>query len=176
MAGRHPEPVRITADAQDAVARLEAAVTSAESILVHEEGVVLSDGTVERMLRTLHEPHRRLVRVHNGAGSCYLARSELLATALDRGVPAAMILADPPGLDREIAHAADTVPLDGPTPVEDPASGRWRVWLDGAVIGVGTAGTAGAQTTRAARALALARRRAGRVRRELVRLRQRPQR
>lgn len=184
MSGRHPEPARVLADAPDAASALEAAVAGSDTVLVHAGDLEFADGAVERMSRLLHRPHRRLVRVHSDGGGCYLARSELLASALHHGVPAAMLAGDPPGLDREIAVAVDAVALAGPTPIEDPGSGRWRLWLDGAEIGVRAATTddpAWARTM-ARRHGAVAglttvlRRRAGRARREVSRLRDRPQR
>lgn len=182
MPAGHAAPARVDADAPGAAGALVAAVASDELVLVHRAGTVFVDGAVERLVRHLHRPHRRLVRVHSAAGSCYLARSELLAAALRHGVAAADLVADSPGLDRRIAAAADIVPVDGPTPVEDPAAGRWRTWVDGAVVGVGAADDE-AWVRRVAREhsapvalLRLARRRAGRVRREVARRRQRPER
>ncbi|MEN3122761.1 hypothetical protein [Janibacter sp. LM] len=182
MPAGHAAPVRVDADAPGAPEALAAAVASSELVLVHREGTVFVDGAVERLVRHLHRPHRRLVRVHSAAGPCYLARSELLATALRHGVGAADLVADAPGLDRRIAEAADLLHVDGPTPVEDPAAGRWRTWVDGAVVGVGAVGDE-AWSRRVAREhsapvalLRLARRRVGRARREVARRRQRPDR
>ncbi|WP_435202017.1 hypothetical protein [Janibacter sp. GS2] len=184
MTGRHPEPARVRGDAADAAAALEAAVAGSEAVLVLSGDLEFADGAIARMQRLLHRPHRRLLRVHTDAGGCYLARAELLAAALRHGIPAAMLVADPPGLDREIARAVDAVALEGPTPIEDPASGRWRLWLDGADLGVRAAGEGDPEWTRTmarrhgpvAGMTAFLRRRAGRARREVTRLRERPQR
>lgn len=184
MSGRHPDPVRIIGSAPGADLALEAALEHAEAVLVHREGTTFAPGAVERMVSALHRPHRRLVRVHSDAGPCYLARAELLAAAIRHGLPAAMLVADPPGLDRELALAVDAVAMVGPTPVDDPASGRWRCWLDGAVVGVRAATDEDPEWADRvarrhgprARAGAVLRRHVGRARREAVRLRQRPQR
>lgn len=181
MAGHPPSPAVVVGDAPDAARRLEAAVASADAVLVHRSGTRLLDGAVDRLVRTLHRPHRRLVRVHSDAGGCYLARTELLVAAIHHGVTADELVADAPGLDRRIASAADVLHLDGPTPVNDPASGRWRAWVDGAVVGVRSERTADTeweqqvakQHAAPATLERFARRRVGRVRRELVRLRQR---
>ena len=180
----HPEPTRVVGDAPDAAAALEAAVAGSDIVLVHSGGLEFAHGAVARMHRRLRRPHRRLVRVHSDGGGCYLARSDLLASAMHHGVPAAMLAGDPPGLDREIAVAVDAVVLDGPTPIEDPGSGRWRLWLDGAEIGVRAATTEGPAWSRAmarrhgpvAEVTTVLRRRLGRARREVNRLRDRPQR
>ncbi|HIZ97481.1 MAG TPA: hypothetical protein H9805_02755 [Candidatus Janibacter merdipullorum] len=184
MTGGHPHLVRVRGDAPDAAATLVAALDDADAVLVLGGDLELADGAVERMLRLLHRPHRRLLRVHTAGGTCYLARAELLSSALRHGVPAAMLAGDPPGLDREIATAVDAVDLAGPTPLEDPASGRWRLWLDGAEVGVRPAteeDPAWARTMArrhgpVAGMTTFLRRRAGRVRRETRRLRDRPQR
>lgn len=182
MAGGHPSVVRIDADAPVAAAALVEAVTAGESVLVHGADVVFVDGAVDELARLLHRPYRRLVRVHTAGGPCYVARAELLAAAVRHGIPATRLVADPPGLDRELARATHAVPLEGRTPVDDPAVGQWRQWVDGAVIGVRTATAAeSGRTDEAAHrsrvranATAVLRRHAGRVRREVVRLRQRP--
>lgn len=182
MSGRHPVLVRVDGGAPDAAAALEAAVRGADSVLVHNGELEFAEGAVERMHRLLHRPHRRLLRVHTGGESCFLARSELLASAMRLGIPAAMLAGDPPGLDREIAAAVDAVALDGATPIDDPASGRWRLWLDGAEVGVRAAGEEDPAWSRAmsrrhgpaAGMRTLLRRRAGRARREVGRLRSRP--
>lgn len=181
MPGRHPLPTVIDGDAPGAARELDRAIASAESILVHRSGTVFAAGAVERLLRTLHRPHRRLVRVHSDAGPCYLARTELLALALHHGLTTQELLADAPGLDRRIAIAADAADAEGPTHIADPASGRWRVWVDGPVVGV-RSGDGDPQWERSvarhnsapAGLLRVARRRVGRVRREVVRRRQRP--
>lgn len=175
----HPpsSPVVIDGDAPDALERLEEALTAADAVVVHRTGASFVDGAIARLERVLHRPHRRLVRVHSDAGPCYLARTELLAAAVRHGVETHELVADRPGLDRRIAEAAGAVHLDGQTPVQDPAAGRWRVWVDGAVVGIGRAPDVRAVARRSSapvQALGLARRRAGRVRREVVRLRQRP--
>ncbi len=184
MTGRHSAPARVDGDAPDAAAALVAAARDADSVLVHSGELEFAEGAVDRMQRLLHRPHRRLLRVHTAGGGCYLARSELLSAALRHGVPAAMLAGDPPGLDREIAAAVDAVALDGPTPIDDPASGRWRLWLDGATIGVRAATdddpdwarTMARRNGPVAGMTTLLRRRAGRAKREVTRLRQRPQR
>lgn len=184
MTGRQSTPARVNGDAPDAAAALETAVSEADAVLVHAGDLEFADGTLDRMQRLLHRPHRRLLRVHTEGGGCYLARSELLASALRHGVPAAMLAGDPPGLDREIASAVDAIALDRPTPIDDPASGRWRLWLDGAEIGVraatdddpGWARTRGRRNGAVAGMATLLRRRAGRAKREVTRLRERPQR
>ena len=81
-----PSTVVIDGDAPDAVDRLEEAIASAETVLVHRAGTTLVDGALERLVRVLHRPHRRLVRVHSDAGPCYLARTELLVAAMRYGV------------------------------------------------------------------------------------------
>lgn len=187
MLGRHPAPVRITSDAPDAADALVAAAADpdVDAVLVHRERVEFADGAINRLVAALRRPHRRLIRVHGGGG-CYIASTELVSTALRHGVPAAELLADGEGLDRRVAAAVGVVPLEGPTPIEDPAAGQWRRWVDGSVVGVRTLGTDepadddwAESVTRnhgtAARVTALARRRAGAVRRELVRRQQRPQ-
>lgn len=182
MTARHPVLVRVDGSAPDAAAALEKAVGEADSVLVHSGDLEFAEGAVERMHRLLNRPHRRLLRVHTDGGSCFLARSELLASAMRHGVPAAMLAGDPPGLDREIVAAVDAVALDGPTPIDDPASGRWRLWLDGAEVGVRAAGEEDPAWSRAmsrrhgpaAGMRTLLRRRAGRARREVGRLRSRP--
>lgn len=184
MTGRQSAPARVDGDAPDAAAALVAATESADSVLVHSGDLEFAEGAVERLHRLLHRPHRRLLRVHTAAGGCYLARSELLTAALRHGVPAPMLAGDPPGLDREIAAAVGDVALDGPTPIDDPAAGRWRLWLDGAAIGVRAttdgdpawARTMARRNGSVAGMTTLLRRRAGRVKREVTRLRQRPQR
>lgn len=198
MAAGPEEPVLVDADAPDAVVALTSAVADAGAVLVRQGGIELAAGAPARLVALLRDPHCRLVRVHTDGSGCYLARSGLLALALDHGVPALRLLADPPGLDRDLARAADIVDLDGPTPIEDPASGRWRQWVDGAVVGVRAAGDAGRAAGDAGRAAGDSdpgwaariarghrvgarvagslRRRAGRARREVVRLRQRPRR
>ncbi|MGO1166245.1 MAG: hypothetical protein ACTMHL_06485 [Janibacter sp.] len=184
MTGRQPEPARVRGDASDAPAALEAAVAGSDSVLVHDGDLEFADGAIERMQRLLHRPHRRLLRVHTDGGTCYLARVELLSTALRHGVPATMLVADPPGLDREIALAVDADLLESPTPIDDPGSGRWRLWLDGADLGVraatdsdpGWARTMARRHGAAAGLKTVIRRRAGRARREVTRLRERPQR
>lgn len=180
MTGGQHDLVRIDGDDPGAALAIEAAVDRAESVLVHRAGTHLAPGALERLVRTLHRPHRRLVRVHSAAGPCYLARTELLALALHHGIGADELAADGPDLDRRIARAAGVLDLDGATPVEDPAAGRWRVWVDGAVVGIGADEDPG-WARRVAREhsapsalLRLARRRAGRLRREVVRRRQRP--
>lgn len=184
MTGRHPAPARVDGRAPDAATALAAAVDEADAVLVHGGALEFADGSIERMQRLLLRPHRRLLRVHTDGGGCYLARSELLASALRHGIPPEMLAGDPPGLDREIAAAVDAVALDGPTPIDDPASGRWRLWLDGAQIGVraatdedpGWSRTMSRQHGPAAGLTTLLRRRAGRAKREVTRLRARPQR
>ncbi|MGE9782421.1 hypothetical protein [Janibacter sp. G368] len=177
MPAHPPSCAVVDADAPDAADRLEEAIGSAEAVLVHRSGAQLLEGAPERLLRVLHRPHRRLVRVHSDAGSCYLARTELLVAAMRHGVEIDELVADAPGLDRRLAEASGAVHLDGPTALHDPAAGRWRVWVDGAVVGIGSAPDAravGRAHSTPAVLLGLARRRAGRVRREAVRLRQRP--
>lgn len=172
-----PSTVVVDGDAPDAVDRLEEAIASAETVLVHRAGTTLVDGALERLVRVLHRPHRRLVRVHSDAGPCYLARTELLVAAMRHGVEIDELVADAPGLDRRLAEASGAVHLDGPTPLHDPAAGRWRVWVNGAVVGVGASPDAREAARRHSTPtvlLGLARRRAGRLRREAVRLRQRP--
>lgn len=184
MTGRRPDLVRVRGNAPDAGETLAAAVPETDAVLVLGGDLELVDGALERMQRLLHRPHRRLLRVHTAGGGCYLARSELLASALRHGIPAAMLASDPPGLDREIAAAVGAVALDGPTPIDDPASGRWRLWIDGAEIGVraateddpGWARTMNRRHGPVAGMTILLRRRAGRARREVRRLRDRPQR
>lgn len=184
MTGRHPLPASVDGSAPDAAAALERAVDEADSVLVHSGDLEFAAGAIERMHRLLHRPHRRLLRVHTGGGSCFLARSELLASAMRHGVPAAMLAGDPPGLDREIVAAVDAVALDGPTPLSDPAAGRWRLWLDGAEIGIRVAAEEDPSWSRTmsrrhgptAGMTTLLRRRAGRARREVERLQARPQR
>ena len=173
--------VRIDASAPGAADAFLAAVDTADAVLVHPADVEFADGAPQRLLRYLRRPHRRLVRVHTGGGSCYIARTDLLATALRHGVTASMLVTDPPGLDREIALAVDAAELAAPTPIENPASGRWRQWVDGSVIGVhaasdedaGWSGRVARDHGTIATATTLLRRRAGRARRDLVRLRQR---
>lgn len=178
MTGRHPAPARVDGGAPDSAAALERAVRETDSVLVHSGDLEFAAGAIERMHRLLHRPHRRLLRVHTDGGSCFLARSELLASAMRHGIPAAMLAGDPPGLDREIVAAVGAVALDGPTPIDDPASGRWRLWLDGAEIGIRVAGEEDPSWSRtmarrhgpATGVSTLLRRRAGRARREVQRL------
>lgn len=187
MLGRHPAPVRIIGDAPGAADALTYAAADPEvrTVLVHREGVEFAEGAIDRLVAALHRPHRRLVRVH-GPGSCYLAGTEVVSAALRQGITAAEFVADDAGLDHRIAAAIGLGPLDGTTPIEDPATGRWRWWVDGVVVGV--RGHDGVDTADddwargaarrhgpAAKLTALARRRAGVVRREFVRRRQRPQ-
>lgn len=182
MTGGPPHPARVAGDAPGAAEALRRAVDTAPAVLVHRSGTAFADGAVARLVQALHRPHRRLVRVHSDAGPCYLASSELLALALHHGVSAEELVADEPGLDRRLAAAADLVTEHGPTPVQDPAAGQWRVWLDGPVVGVRSSASADPRwerrviTQHAAPAalLRLARHRAGRVRREIERRRQRP--
>lgn len=181
MTGSHPPPALVDGSLPDAAAALERAVDEADSVLVHSGDLEFATGAIERMHRLLHRPHRRLLRVHTDGGSCYLARSELLASAMRHGVPAAMLAGDPPGLDREIVAAVGAVHLDGPTPVDDPASGRWRLWLDGDEVGIRGADDVDSAWARTmarrhgptAGMTTLLRRRAGRARREMYRLRAR---
>lgn len=181
MTGGLRATARVDTHAPGAAAALEAALTTADAVLVHGSDLEFADGALERLVRVLRRPHRRLVRVHTGAGSCYLARTELLATAVRHGVPLTILAADPPGLDREIAMAVDADLLHGPTPIEDPASGRWRQWVDGAVVGVRATTTDDPQwSERMVRrhsapvgVVAVVRRQAGRLRRDVSRLRQR---
>ena len=182
MTGGQAHPARVTGDTPGAAELLRRALDTSPAVLVHRSGTAFADGAVDRLVRALRRPHRRLVRVHSDAGPCYLASSELLALALRHGVSAEELVADEPGLDRRIAAAADIVPAQGPTPVQDPAAGQWRVWLDGPVVGVRSSASADprweqrvvTQHSTPAGLLRLARRRAGRVRREIVRRRQRP--
>lgn len=182
--------MRIIGDDADAADVFTAAVAdpAVEAVLVHRRGVEFADGAPARLVAALHRPHRRLVRVHADAG-CYVADTALLSAALRHGVTAAELVADDAELDRRIAEALGVVPLEGRTPIEDPAAGRWRTWVDGAVVGVRASAPAASDAPAdddwakgvarrqgaAARLTAVARRRIGAARRELVRRRQRPQ-
>lgn len=173
--------VLIDTSTQGAAEALGAAVSTADAVLVHPADVEFADGAPRRLVRYLRRPHRRLVRVYTGGGFCYIARTDLLATALRHGVTTSMLVSDPPGLDREIALAVDAAGLAVRTPIEDPASGRWRQWVDGSVIGVraladedpGWSQRTAREHGTVATATTLLRRHAGRARRDFLRLRQR---
>ncbi|WP_114201796.1 hypothetical protein [Janibacter anophelis] len=157
-------PPEVDGDHTGGADELVRVLGTADEVLVRRSGTRLAPGVPARLVHALHRPHRRLVRVLCDGGPCYLARTELLTQALRHGITADELVRDAPDLDRRLAETLQIVDPHEMTRVDDPAAGRWRVWVDASALSEESPGR---------RLASWSRRRAGIVRREIVRLRQR---